>query len=99
MEKTSLGQIFLNFNIPTIHILPPFVWEMTVCRIKTTFPRNILSFHSKNKRELLKISDWKNKLLKHCFLLGAAVARWLRCCATNRKIAGSIPGGVFGNFH
>ena len=23
-----------------------------------------------------------------------AVAQWLRCCATNRKVAGSIPDGV-----
>jgi len=27
---------------------------------------------------------------------GTAVAQWLRCCATNRKVAGSIPGGVSG---
>ena len=27
-----------------------------------------------------------------------AVAHWLRCCATNRKVAGSIPAGVIGNF-
>ena len=26
------------------------------------------------------------------------VAQWLRCCATNRKVAGSIPDGVFGIF-
>ena len=25
---------------------------------------------------------------------GTAVAQWLRCCATNRKVAGSIPGDV-----
>ena len=25
--------------------------------------------------------------------LGTAVAQWLRCCATNRKVAGSI--GIF----
>ena len=25
-----------------------------------------------------------------------AVARWLRCCATNRKVAASIPGSVSG---
>ena len=31
--------------------------------------------------------------------MGTAVARWLRCCATNRKVAGSIPGGVIGIFH
>jgi len=24
------------------------------------------------------------------------VAQWLRCCATNRKVAGSIPAGVIG---
>jgi len=29
---------------------------------------------------------------------GYAVARWLRCCATNRKVAGSIPAGVSGFF-
>jgi hypothetical protein len=23
-----------------------------------------------------------------------AVAQWLRCCATNQKVAGSIPNGV-----
>jgi len=25
---------------------------------------------------------------------GTTVAQWLRCCATNRKVAGSIPAGV-----
>ena len=29
---------------------------------------------------------------------GTAVAQWLRCCATNWKVAGSIPGGVSGFF-
>jgi len=28
---------------------------------------------------------------------GTAVAQWLRCCAINRKVAGSIPDGVIGN--
>jgi len=30
---------------------------------------------------------------------GTAVVQWLRCCATNRKVAGSIPDGVIGIFH
>jgi len=30
---------------------------------------------------------------------GTAVAQWLRYCATNRKVADSIPDGVIGNFH
>ena len=28
----------------------------------------------------------------------SAVAQWLRCSATNRKVAGSIPAGVSGFF-
>ena len=34
----------------------------------------------------------------HIFEKGTAVAQWLRCCATNRKVAGSIPAGVSGFF-
>jgi len=30
--------------------------------------------------------------------MGTAVAQWLRYCATNRKVAGSIPSGVTGFF-
>ena len=30
--------------------------------------------------------------------MGTAVAQWLRCCATIRKVAGSIPAGVSGFF-
>jgi len=35
----------------------------------------------------------------YTFTLGTAVAQWLRCCATNRKVAGSIPADVIGIFH
>ena len=28
-----------------------------------------------------------------------AVAQWLKCCATSRKVDGSIPAGVIENFH
>ena len=38
-------------------------------------------------------------LLLLLLLLGTAVARWLRCCATNRKVAGSILAGVIEIFH
>ena len=30
--------------------------------------------------------------------MGPAVSQWLRCCATNQKVAGSIPDGVIGFF-
>ena len=31
--------------------------------------------------------------------ISSAVAQWLKCCATNRKFAGSIPAGAIGIFH
>ena len=34
----------------------------------------------------------------HIYKGGTAVAQWLRCCATNRKVAGSIPPSVSGFF-
>ena len=30
----------------------------------------------------------------YALLEETVVAQWLRCCATNRKVAGSIPAGV-----
>jgi hypothetical protein len=33
-----------------------------------------------------------------CCPARTAVAQWLRCCATNRKFAGSIPAGISGFF-
>jgi len=30
---------------------------------------------------------------------GTVVTQWLRCCATNRKVAVSIPDGVTAIFH
>ena len=38
------------------------------------------------------------KFYEVCILWGAAVTQWLKCCATNPKVAGSIPAGVSGFF-
>jgi len=51
------------------------------------------------------ITSWHVLNYVHRYLLvtlenrGTAVAQWLRCCATNRKVAVSIPAGVSGIFH
>jgi len=37
--------------------------------------------------------------LVHVTSWGTAVAQWLRCSATNRKVAGSLPGDIIGIFH
>jgi len=38
------------------------------------------------------------KILYTTFRRGTAAAQWLRHCATNREVAGSIPAGVSGFF-
>ena len=46
------------------------------------------------------ISSQKDlKIASHLLnFVGTAVAQWFRCCATNRKVVGSIPVGVGGFF-
>jgi len=44
--------------------------------------------HNRNVREERFI------FYKALHLLGTSVAQWLRFCATNRKVGGSIPAGV-----
>jgi len=45
----------------------------------------------------------EKRVLRYCRAVlkeeGTAVAQWLGCCATNRKVLGSIPDGVTGIFH
>ena len=51
-------------------------------------------------RSVVKCFNVNFRLLKTiCICIwGTAVSQWLRCCATNRKVAGSIPAGVSGFF-
>ena len=51
----------------------------------------------------LSVSPWFNcivlkVLCRYHIILGTAVAQWLRFCATNRKVADSIPADVSGYF-
>jgi len=40
--------------------------------------------------------DWVIADSSEYIYMGTAVAQWLRCCATIRKVVGSIPAGVSG---
>ena len=51
------------------------------------------SFYHTTRRHIPEDSD-----ARHMYMV-TAVAQWLRCCATNRKVTGSIPAGVIGIFH
>ena len=60
--------------------------------------------HVSNSDCQLRFSKYKIKKRNLIFIgpyiivMGTAVAQWLRWCATNQKVAGSIPAGVSGFF-
>ena len=45
------------------------------------------------------VSYQQEEKLCYIYVQNTAVAQWLRCCATNRKVTGSIPDGVIGIFY
>ena len=48
-----------------------------------------------NLQSLLIFNPWHDNKMKYSnFNGGTTVAQWLMCCATNRKVAGSISAGV-----
>jgi len=48
-----------------------------------------------NRRQKYNFLNLKIKhYLNYSIIMGTAVAQWLRCCDTIRKVAGSIPAGV-----
>ena len=61
----------------------------------------LVTQHAKRMRRVVVSSVACPALPYFCTLphkRGTAVAQWLRCCATNRWVAGSIPAGVSGFF-
>ena len=64
-------------------------------------PKAILKHYNNIIQREFKYNELQFTCLRsqpYRLLLGTAVAQWLRCCATNRKVAGSIPAGVSGFF-
>jgi len=57
-----------------------------------------LEFWKTVQMEAATCTAHNEKFNYYLLYLGTAVAQWLRCCATNRKVAGSILAGVSGFF-
>jgi len=60
------------------------------------------SWHlNSSPQHLIKISAVFSQHIGRIYMVVRinAVAQWLRCCATNQKVAVSIPADVIGIFH
>ena len=71
------------------------LWHSLSCYWKVTIWCVIKKKSRGNKSE--NIYFFQNSF-RHFYRLGTTVAQWLKYCATNRKVAGSIPASVSGFF-
>ena len=95
-------------SVTLFYILHEAKWPKNVytATVELQYSRN--TTHTKDKlRVSTECTEWHMSVLhKQMYIytlhsspsVGTAVAQWLRCCATNRKVAGSIPDGVIGIF-
>jgi len=59
----------------------------------------ILSIFISVINQLMYKNLFYNKFISCLYMFrGTAIAQWLSCCATNRKVADSMPDGVSGFF-
>jgi len=80
-----------------IYIYDGYCFLTLVVFVDTTAVLSAKHGRNLSGRPIVTIDYWSCNI---CLLYkGTAVAQWLRCCATNRKVAGSIPAGVTGIFH
>jgi len=106
-EQWKYSQQWQEFFLVTVLICGPFTAEAQV-RSQASFygiERNdtVTDFsHSSSFFPLLSSHHHCSTFIYFTHLpppWGTAVAQWLRCCATTRKVAGSIPDGVIGIPH
>jgi len=69
------------------------IWKIQYSLVH--WPQN-LKMKTKSTNTQLNL---QHKLLIIDMNVGKRKVQWLRCCATNQKVAGSIPDGVIGIFH
>jgi hypothetical protein len=96
----STGMRFALMQVKTglCHILSRF--EVAPCKhtpVSITFNTKsiLLQMHGEIRLLFNRMHFWNNVYI----YMGATVAQYLRCCATKRKVAVSIPDGVIGNFY
>jgi hypothetical protein len=71
--------------------------EQTATSLLTYGSERDVAYQASSSNKMFQISHYFLEYM--CVDMGTAVAHWLRYCATNRKVAGSISDSVIGIFH
>jgi len=97
--RSALPRTYHSFNIKKSAFFPRSVlcFISRVWELRAVVYLKLLTVVVKNQCTFCAIGNEFLNIIEVTF--GTAVAQWLRCCATNRKVAGSIPDGVIGIFH
>ena len=98
-QTKELFTSVISFLLRIKHTINPLNAELNaICHfLALQGAHHILHLSGLRVKNLYFLKDFI--ILKfHVSLGGTAVAQWLRCCATNRKVAGSIPASVNGFF-
>jgi len=88
---TTFGPALPHSGAELTHLLGSAIHDS----ISQTTPSDLCILD--NSPEEIK-RNLQQKILRSFTFTGTAVAQWLRCCATNRKVAGSVPANVIGFF-
>jgi hypothetical protein len=97
MMKYASIQMLITFTNPTIYdvrrdLVPlPKLPHMLCSPLKSYLENVMMALHTGPKHVVVFY-------ILLLIVILTAVAQWLRCCATNRKVVGSIPAGVSGFF-
>ena len=95
-EQKCLENTALEASASMLEYLQKKKIYMVIAFYSGVTSRNLVCSYGSFPEECAEFNS--NIKLPYCPDRGTAVAQWLRCCATNRKVAGSIPAGVSGFF-
>ena len=84
-----------KFLITLGHLMPHYSSQISAKNVCNLFVIWVVTFHVSHPYGSTHLTLLLNIRISE----GTAVVQWLRCCGTNRKVAGSIPDGVIGIFH
>ena len=86
-----MSYLFIYYNINIVYNTVVILLYLFLILLRNIYIFFNLLFHP------TAVKTWPiemSEILLSTYTKGTAVAQWLRCCATNRKVAGSIPDGV-----
>ena len=77
------------------------IYNATQHKIHTPVNNNIAQYYSRSFGSVVLFGNMVSRRVFEPSMeeVGSAVAQWLRHCATNRRVVGSIPDGVIRIFH